>query len=142
MKTLLAFEGSGLKTVQSSPKSNEAPESACENGNSRAPVQPISKRFPTLEEEELTLTLLAPQARQVQVVGNFNSWCPEATPMKDTGAGEWVVRLMLRSGQYEYLFVVDGRWMEDPQAVQRAANLHGGYNSVLLVPLAVRTSIL
>jgi hypothetical protein len=49
---------------------------------------------------------------------------------------------MLRSGQYEYRFLVDGRWSEDPQAAQRAANPHGGYNSVFTVPLAVKTSIL
>jgi hypothetical protein len=50
--------------------------------------------------------------------------------------------LMLRSGQYEYRFVVDGRWSEDPRASQRVANPYGDFNSVLIVPLAVRTSIL
>jgi 1,4-alpha-glucan branching enzyme len=95
-----------------------------------------------LEEQEIILTLLAPEAREVQVAGNFNGWRPEATPLKNTGAGEWLVRLSLRSGLYEYRFVVDGCWSEDPRAVQRAANPYGGFNSVLLVPLAVRTSIL
>jgi 1,4-alpha-glucan branching enzyme len=105
-------------------------------------IQPISERFPALEEQEVILTFFAPLAGEVKAAGNFNGWCPDATPLKNTGAGEWVVRLMLRSGQYEYLFVVDGRWTEDPQAVQRMANPHGGFNSVLLVPLSVRTSIL
>ena len=62
--------------------------------------------------------------------------------MTNTGAGEWVARLRLRSGQYEYRFVVDGRWSEDPRATQRLASPHGGFNSVLLVPLEDRTSIL
>ena len=62
--------------------------------------------------------------------------------MKNTGAGKWIIRLMLRSGQYEYRFVVDGRWCEDPQAGQRTANPYGGFNSVLLVPLEERTDIL
>jgi hypothetical protein len=35
---------------------------------------------------------------------------------------------------------VDGQWSEDPEAAQRVANSHGGFNSVLTVPLAVRTS--
>ena len=105
-------------------------------------IQPVSKRFPALEEQEIILTLLDPAARQVNLAGNFNGWRPETTPMKNTGAGKWVVRLMLRSGQYEYRFLVDGRWSEDPQAAQRAANPHGGYNSVFTVPLAVKTSIL
>jgi 1,4-alpha-glucan branching enzyme len=105
-------------------------------------IQPISERFPALEEQEVILTFFAPLAGEVKAAGNFNGWRPDATPLKNTGAGEWVVRLMLRSGQYEYLFVVDGRWTEDPQAVQRMANPHGGFNSVLTVPLSVRTSIL
>jgi 1,4-alpha-glucan branching enzyme len=105
-------------------------------------IQPISERFPALEEQEIILTYFAPLAREVKVAGNFNGWSPDATPLKNTGAGEWVVRLMLRSGQYEYRFVVDGRWIEDPQASPRMANPYGGFNSVLLVPLSVRTSIL
>jgi 1,4-alpha-glucan branching enzyme len=95
-----------------------------------------------LEEQEIILTYFAPLAREVKVAGDFNGWRPDATPLKNTGAGEWVVRLMLRSGQYEYRFVVDGRWTEDPQVSQRMANPHGGFNSVLTVPLSVRTSIL
>lgn len=105
-------------------------------------IQPVSERFPALEEQEIILTYFAPLAREVQVAGNFNGWRPAATRLKNTGAGEWVVRLMLRSGQYEYLFVVDGRWTEDPQAAQRMTNPHGGFNSVLAVPLSARTSIL
>jgi len=105
-------------------------------------IQPVSERFPALEEQEIILTLLAPEAREVNVAGNFNNWRPEATPMKNTGEGEWVGRLMLRSGQYEYRFIVDGRWSEDAQTAQRVANPYGSFNSMLVVPLAVRTSIL
>src|ERR1039458_1639350 len=64
-------------------------------------IQPISERFPTLEEQEILLTYFAPLAREVKVAGNFNGWRPDATPLKNTGAGEWVVRLRLRSGQHE-----------------------------------------
>ena len=105
-------------------------------------MQPISARFPALEEQEVILTLLAPEAGQVNVAGNFNGWHPKATPMKSTDTGKWVVRLLLRSGQYEYRFVVDGRWIEEPEATQHVVNPHGGYNSVFTVPLAVKTSIL
>jgi 1,4-alpha-glucan branching enzyme len=96
------------------------------------------------EEEKLYRRLLleSPIRGQVNVAGNFNGWRPEATPLENTGAGEWLVRLRLRSGQYEYRFVMDGRWSEDPRASQRVANPYGNFNSVLLVPLAVGTSIL
>jgi hypothetical protein len=119
-----------------------APGRAAVQDSSPPSIQPVAERFPALEEQEVIFTTLAPEAREVNVAGNFNDWRPEATPMKNTGEGEWVGRLMLRAGQYEYRFVVDGQWREDAQATQRVANPHGGFNSVLMVPLAVRTSIL
>jgi len=105
-------------------------------------IEPVKERFPALEEEEVLLELLAPEASRVAVAGEFNNWNPIDTPLSNTGQGLWVVRLMLRSGQYEYRFVVDGQWVEDPEAPQRMANSHGGFNSLLTVPLEVRTSIL
>ena len=105
-------------------------------------IQPVSERYPALEEQEVVLTFLAPEAGAVNVAGNFNGWRPEATPLKNTGAGKWIARLKFRSGQYEYCFVVDGRWCEDPLSPQRGANPYGSFNSILLVPLDVRTSIL
>jgi 1,4-alpha-glucan branching enzyme len=71
-------------------------------------IQPVSERFPALEEQETILTFFVPEAREVKVAGSFNRWCPDATPLNNTGSGKWAVRLMLRSGQYEYRFVVDG----------------------------------
>jgi 1,4-alpha-glucan branching enzyme len=133
-------ETAAQPVVARTGKSKRITENAA--GKVKLATQPISERFPALEEQEVMLTYFAPLARQVNVAGNFNSWRPEAAPLTNTDTGEWVVRLMLRSGQYEYLFVVDGRWTEDPQATQRIANPHGGFNSVLLVPLSVRMSIL
>jgi hypothetical protein len=132
----------GIETVEAPPKPKETPENANGKVNPQPQIQPVSERFPVLEEQEITLTFLAPEAKEVNVAGNFNSWRPDATPLKNTGDGEWAVRLMLRSGQYEYRFLVDGQWNEDPGASQRVTNPYGGFNSVLLVPLAVRTSVL
>jgi hypothetical protein len=132
----------GLEAGKAPRKPEETPETAAGKVNPQPAVQPVSERFPALEEQEITFTCLAPEAREVSVVGSFNGWRPNATPLKHTGAGEWAVRLMLRSGQYEYRFAVDGRWSEDPRASQHVANPYGECNSVLVVPLAVRTSVL
>ncbi|MGD0905828.1 MAG: isoamylase early set domain-containing protein [Terracidiphilus sp.] len=131
-----------LETVGARLQAKEMAECIAVEINPQHLIQPVSKRFPALEEQEIILTLLDPAARQVNLAGNFNGWRPETTPMKNTGAGKWVVRLMLRSGQYEYRFVVDGRWIEDPGASQRVASPYGGFNSILKLPLEVRTSIL
>jgi hypothetical protein len=137
-----SFGRAGFENVEVQLKPKDTAGNIGRKVNPPPSMQPVSDRFPALEEQEIVLTFLAPEARDVNVAGNFNSWQPDATPMKKTSAGKWVVRLMLKSGQYEYRFVVDGRWIEDPQAVQRVANPYGGFNSVFLVPLAVRTDIL
>ncbi len=106
------------------------------------PIQPVSERFPALEEQEITFTYYAPDARAVRLAGTFNGWHPEANPLERLGSGAWAARLMLRSGQYEYRFVEDGIWTEDPGAPRSAANPYGEFNSVLMVGLADRTDLL
>jgi hypothetical protein len=137
-----AFGRGGLETVETRPKPKATTRGAFKKFIPQPPIQPVLERFPALEKQEIILPYFDTEAREVKVAGDFNGWSPEASPLKNTGAGKWIIRLMLRSGQYEYRFVVDGRWSEDPGASQRVANPHGGFNSVLIVPLAVRTSIL
>lgn len=106
------------------------------------PIQPVRDRFPALEEQEALLSFYAPEAKVVQVAGTFNGWCPETNPLGRTGYGEWTVRLMLKSGQYEYRFVVDGVWTDEPEPAQSTVNPYGGHNSVLTVGLDDRTDLL
>jgi hypothetical protein len=103
----------GLETLTAPVKPKTILARPAGKSNLPPPMQPVSERFPALEEQESILTYFAPEAREVQVAGNFNDWRPEATPLKNTGDGKWVARLSLRSGQYEYRLVVDGRWSED-----------------------------
>ncbi len=95
-----------------------------------------------MEEQEVTLTFYAPEARVVQVAGTFNGWRPESNPLKRMESGEWTARLVLRSGRYEYRFVVDGVWTEDPRSTLHTPNPHGGLNSILKVRLDDRTELL
>jgi 1,4-alpha-glucan branching enzyme len=106
------------------------------------PIQPIPDRFPAEEEQSVTLTYFDPTAERVYVAGTFNDWSPRATPLKKGENGEWLVRLTLEAGRYEYRFVVDGRWTDDPRALLHVANPYGEFNSVFKVELVVRTSIL
>jgi 1,4-alpha-glucan branching enzyme len=106
------------------------------------PIQPISQRFPSQEEREIALTFSAPTAKVVQVAGTFNGWRPEDNPLEHKGSGEWATCLMLKSGQYEYRFMVDGAWADDPLAVRRSSNPYGGLNSVLTVGLDDTTDFL
>lgn len=62
-----------------------------------------------------------PEARRVAVVGDFNGWRSDATPLvREPGTRRWSVTLALRDGEHRYAFVVDGtRWVPDPSAQRR-----------------------
>jgi len=81
----------------------------------------------------ISLELVKPEAKQVCVAGSFNEWKPEKTPLIPAGNGRWVGDLSVGPGRYEYLFVVDGQWLPDPNAKESVANPFGGTNSVLTV---------
>jgi len=75
-----------------------------------------------------------PDAKRVNLVGDFNDWSPTADPMSDDNAdGEWTLFYPLRPGTYAYKFVVDGKWHNDPAAVTQAPNEFGDVNSVVQV---------
>ena len=76
--------------------------------------------------------LSAPAAKQVYVAGSFNNWHAAALPLKPAG-DEWVAEVKLAPGRYEYLFVVDGKWLPDPNAREKIPNPFGGFNSLLSV---------
>lgn len=74
-----------------------------------------------------------PKAWSVSVVGTFNDWKAGATPLSGFGGGRWATELSLVAGRYEYRFVVDGKWIDDPKAKADVPNPHGGRNAVLQV---------
>ncbi len=75
--------------------------------------------------------LVQPDAKRVYVAGSFNDWQPERAPLLPMGNGRWVGDLSVKPGRYEYLFVVDGRWLPDPNAKESVENPFGGKNSVI-----------
>ena len=77
--------------------------------------------------------LVAPQARRVAVVGDFNDWDVAAAPLTSSG-GVWSRQLDVPFGRHDYAFVVDGeRWVRDPNAPQAPADEFGVGYSVLVV---------
>jgi Glycogen recognition site of AMP-activated protein kinase len=73
-----------------------------------------------------------PGAQRVSLVGDFNGWSRDATPLEASAdAATWTLTLPLAPGRYEYAFVVDGeRWVADPSA-RTVQDEFGGETSVL-----------
>lgn len=80
---------------------------------------------------ELTLPS---SAREVALVGDFNGWNDDATPMTRGDAGApWTAQLPLTPGRHVYAFVVDGeRWIVDPLAPQVPDVDFGPANAVVV----------
>ena len=59
-----------------------------------------------------------PSARHVAVVGDFNAWQMDATPMRrDPLSGRWETHVALPEGEHRYAIVVDNtRWVGDYNA--------------------------
>lgn len=73
------------------------------------------------------------QAHAVNIAGTFNDWHPLSTPLRQVAPDEWTVELLLDAGIYEYRFVVDGQWTDDPAAQRHVPNGFGGQNGVLVI---------
>jgi 1,4-alpha-glucan branching enzyme len=84
-------------------------------------------------EKPVEFTLNHPQARSVAVAGTFNNWDLSRTPMNPGPGGTWNATVWLPAGRYEYRFVVDGQWINDPSAKESVQNTFGSTNSVLVV---------
>ena len=103
-----------------------------------APMASIKHEAPTSRPaapnvNRVFLEVTEPGARQVCVAGTFNDWKPETTPLTRDADGKWFGDLAVNPGRYEYLFVVDGRWLTDPKAKESVQNPFGGVNSVMVV---------
>ena len=114
MKSTKKTKATAAKSVKAEPAKTEA-----------------VKRAPSANR--VLLELINPDAKSVSVAGTFNEWNPAKTPLNPLGNGRWTGGLDVKAGRYEYLFVVDGQWLPDPNAKESVQNPFGGKNSVLVV---------
>ena len=69
-------------------------------------------------------------AKKIIVAGSFNKWNEQLFKMKKTKDG-WELTLQIKPGVYQYRFIVDGQWMEDPHNPHKTENEFDEYNSVI-----------
>jgi len=69
-------------------------------------------------------------ANTVVLSGTFNRWNEEGFKMKKIKGG-WKLSLKLKPDTYQYKFIVDGNWMEDPDNPNKVYNEHYTFNSIL-----------
>ncbi|HCT29344.1 MAG TPA: hypothetical protein DIW31_01100 [Bacteroidales bacterium] len=69
------------------------------------------------------------KAQKVYLSGTFNDWSTMQTPMHKSDSG-WVVAIKLQPGMYYYKYIIDGKWKEDPNNINRISDGNWGYNSI------------
>lgn len=70
---------------------------------------------------------------KVQLRGSFNAWNAENTILV-LNDGIWKTDIQLSSGDHEYLLVVDGNEILDPNNSVSKDNGMGGFNSIISIP--------
>ncbi len=82
---------------------------------------------------KVTFTVPAEEAKNVAVVGSFNEWKEEATPLKKLKNGSFKGTVDLESGNsYEFRYIVDGEYVNEEQADSFVwSDFAGAENSVL-----------
>lgn len=69
-------------------------------------------------------------AKKVILAGSFNKWDEHLFEMNKTDNG-WELTLQMKPDIYQYRFIVDGHWMEDPDNNNKTKNEFNEFNSVI-----------
>jgi 1,4-alpha-glucan branching enzyme len=71
-------------------------------------------------------------ADRIFVVGDFNQWRHHETPLNQDREGVWRAVIDLPVGrQYQFLYLIDGKWQQDQGADGACPNELGSENSIL-----------
>ena len=84
-------------------------------------------------KKRIAFKLQAPAAKEVFLVGSFDAWEVGRRSMKQDREGIWKATVSLEPGVYEYRFMVDGEWWDDPCSTDRCGNAFGTQNCVVRV---------
>ncbi len=104
-----------------------------------APIPSLEKRMNEIMKEQLpkftavVVSLSAPQAKEVYIAGDFNNWKLDENSRMQTLNGTWRKTINLKSGRYHYRFVIDGKWVDDPNNPNKEMNPYGEMDSLLEV---------
>lgn len=96
----------------------------------------VSPKAKPAEPERVQFVLVAPDAKKVAVVGDFNGWDADHVQYQaqHRGGGVWSVTAPVPVGHHRYSFVVDDSvWVTDPSAPRVIDNDYGVANSALVV---------
>jgi len=87
-------------------------------------------------EDGVIFVIRATGAQRVQLAGDFNDWNPDRTPLQHIERDTFQIKVPLTPGRYQYRYVVDGHWRNDPNNHTVEMNPYGELNNVVDVSTA------
>ncbi len=93
--------------------------------------EPQAENRLTREEAGTIISLDDFGAESVYVTGSFNDWSLDESYRLKKEGGKWSIKLPLKPGVYQYKFIIDGKWREDPRNPVQEKNPFGELNSLL-----------
>jgi 1,4-alpha-glucan branching enzyme len=94
---------------------------------------PTSSSSTSTCEKTINFKFYAPQAKKVEVGGDFNNWKANKTPLTKDATGNWKASLKLKNGRYQYRYLVDGVWQNAQEPVECVPNAFGSWNCIIEV---------
>lgn len=85
----------------------------------------------SIKPKTAELKFAAPKAKKVSIAGTFNNWNTDKNIARKDSQGNWIIKLDLTPGKYEYKFFVDGQWANDPSCKKVVSNQFGTQNCIL-----------
>ncbi|MCI0454332.1 MAG: prolyl oligopeptidase family serine peptidase [Candidatus Dadabacteria bacterium] len=87
---------------------------------------------PVRVKEGILFSYYSPSAKEISLAGDFNGWKKRFTPLVKGKDDVWRIVLELRPDRsYDYKYIVDGSWVNDPNNVDLNPDVAGGANSVI-----------
>lgn len=82
----------------------------------------LAQPGPRFIDDGVLFSLIAPEANDVRLLGDFNNWDTETgIRLRRNGNGVWHTTVDLAPGRYLYKFLIDGVWRPDPANDNRTA---------------------
>lgn len=122
--------GSSLGIGRDSQKTEQPTVAAAKSPSSLLPA--------STSDTVMTFVFVTHGASKVSIVGDFNQWNADATPMRRIeNSNAWTVTVPLSAGRHVYSFYAVGedgeKWLADPNAPAAPDDGFGRVNSVILV---------
>ena len=92
-----------------------------------------NKKAPKAKRRKISFSASFPNANRVVLMGEFNGWNAKKHAMSRSDDGVWEKSLLLYPGTYEYKFLVDGGWQNDPENPFNSPNCFGTRNNFIIV---------